>query len=123
MDPITMGLLFAGLGVGKSELVDRPKEERQRKLAAEQTRWSPWTGIKPQEVQEADPIGSGMQFGMTGAAMGQGMQNQANQNGFNAAMLKKFGGGSAWMPGMPTSDIGPVSNGQDYGDTLKMLKW
>lgn len=60
-----------GTGVAKSELVDRPKEDRQRKLAAATQRYSPWTGLKAQPVQEADPFGSALQGGMAGATFAQ----------------------------------------------------
>lgn len=76
------GLLTGGMvaaGLGKSLLIDAPKADRQRKLAAETARYSPWTGMAPQQVEEADPIGSAMQFGTTGAMLGQGIENQRFQ--------------------------------------------
>lgn len=82
------GLAIAALaGLAKSEAIDRPKEKRQRKLAAETTRLSPWTGMRAAPVQEADPFGSALQFGVTGAQIGQGITqsnlNQAAANRFN----------------------------------------
>ena len=68
---LTMGLTTA-MGVGKG-LSDSSKANRQRKLAAETTRYSPWTGMQAQPVQEADILGSTMQGAMTGGALGQGM--------------------------------------------------
>ena len=66
-----MSALIGGLvGLGKAALIDRPREQRQRELAATQALYSPWTGITPQPIQEADPIGSAIQ----GAAMGQYVQ-------------------------------------------------
>ena len=81
MDPLTLGLLLGGAGLLKSEVVDRPKERRQRKLAAETQRYSPWTGLRAGEIQEADPFGSTLQFGLTGASLGQSVaaQEQAKQ--------------------------------------------
>lgn len=81
MDPLTMALILGGTGLLKSELVDRPKEDRQRKLSSATQRYSPWTGLKADPVQEADPFGSAMQGGVQGFAMGQNMQNhQASQD-------------------------------------------
>ena len=38
-------LIGAALGLGKSVLVDRPREQRQRQLAAQTALYSPWTGM------------------------------------------------------------------------------
>lgn len=73
MDPMTIGLM-AGMGLAKSELVDRPREERQRRQAAITARWSPWTGMAPGAIQEADPFGSAMEAGLTGAMLSQNQQ-------------------------------------------------
>ena len=78
MDPMTIGLL-AGAGLLKSELVDRPREERQRKQAAITARWSPWTGMAPGQIQEADPFGSALQGGLTGAMLSQGAGKDAGK--------------------------------------------
>jgi hypothetical protein len=58
----------------KSEAIDKPKEARQRKLAAATQRYSPWTGLKANPIQEADTFGSALQGGMAGATF-------ASQNG------------------------------------------
>lgn len=70
---MTIGLM-AGMGLAKSELVDRPREERQRRQAAITARWSPWTGMAPGAIQEADPFGSAMEAGLTGAMLSQNQQ-------------------------------------------------
>lgn len=41
-------------GLAKSELLDRAKQERQLKLQAMTARLSPWTGLRPQNVEEPD---------------------------------------------------------------------
>lgn len=84
MDPVTIGLVGAGLGVGKG-LLDQQKEKRDRELQAQIAMWSPWTGMAPQQVQEADVLGSAMQGGMSGAALGQNMQ----MNDAYTAMLQQ----------------------------------
>ena len=78
MDPMTIALL-AGAGLAKSELVDRPREERQRQQAAITARWSPWTGMSPNAVQNADPFGSAIQGGLTGAMLSQNQQKIDNE--------------------------------------------
>jgi hypothetical protein len=79
MDPLTLGLIGAGVGLAKSELIDRPKEARQRKVNAEIMRWSPWTGMQPGQVQEADPFGSALAAGTTGAMLGQQLSLEGGQ--------------------------------------------
>lgn len=66
----------AGAGLVKSEAIDRPKEARERKLAAETQRNSPWTGLQAQPIHEADPMGNAVNFGTMGM---QGMQNYQNE--------------------------------------------
>lgn len=66
----------AAIGVAKSEFIDKPKEERQRKLAGETQRYSPWTGMQAGGIQEADALGSALSFGMTGAQVKGGMDQQ-----------------------------------------------
>ncbi len=79
MDPITLGLIIGGTtGLAKGLLVDSPRASRQRKLQAETTRYSPWTGLTGQAPQEADLFGSTMQ-GLTGGAMLGGSISSANK--------------------------------------------
>lgn len=73
MGPLALAAIGAAGGLAKSEFIDRPREERQRKQAAEIARWSPWTGMKPNDITEADPFGNALQGGMTGAMLGQAM--------------------------------------------------
>jgi len=74
MDPVTIGLLAgAGAGLLKGGVLDAEKERRQRKQEAEIARYSPWTGMGAQRVQEADPFGAALQGGTTGALVGQSM--------------------------------------------------
>lgn len=80
MEPLTLMALMSAAGLLKSELVDRPRQKRQANLAAEITRWSPWTGMKADRVQESDPFGQALQFGATGASMAQGLQRGEMEN-------------------------------------------
>jgi hypothetical protein len=70
----------AALGLAKNALVDKPKEEKQRALAAQTALYSPWTGMKPNEVQQADPFGNALQGATAGAMFSQASQNQDMQN-------------------------------------------
>lgn len=71
MDPLTMAAIMAGVGIGKSELIDRPREARQRKAEAERIKWSPWTGMnQPAQIDEAKPFDAAMQGAVAGAQFG-----------------------------------------------------
>lgn len=89
--PLIAGMIAAGLL--KSELVDKPNEEKDRKLQAETARLSPWTGLKPGAVKRADPFGTAMQFGATGASMGAGMDQAAMQKAMNEKLMEKMASG------------------------------
>lgn len=107
---MTSGL--AGLGLVKGLTVDKAKENRQRQLAAETQRYSPWTGMQAQAIQNADPLGSAMQGGFTGFSLGQGMQNQAAGQKFADSYMKNMDADTAYKtgllsPGNPSSS--PVS--------------
>jgi hypothetical protein len=97
---------MAGAGLLKSELVDRPAADRQRKLAAQTQEYSPWTGLKAGAVKEADPIGSALAFGGAGAQVSNGLANQKiNQQMADAATAGAAkpnynfnAGGGSWSP-------------------------
>ena len=91
MDPMTIGLL-AGAGFAKSELVDRPREEEQRRQAAVIARWSPWTGMAPNAIQKADPFGSAIEGGLTGAMLSQNQQKLDATDAAAAAKAKEAAG-------------------------------
>ncbi len=110
----TAAMLAAG--AAKSAAVDAPRADRQRKLAAETQRYSPWTGMSAEPVKEADYFGNMLQFGTTGAMLGQGVRNmglQADMQGKmgsvldseiarNNAMAAHMGQGSLSPGGVPT---------------------
>lgn len=73
MDPITLAAVMGGAGLLKSELIDRPREQEQRRQAAITARWSPWTGMAPGAIQSADPFGAVLQGATTGAVLGQNL--------------------------------------------------
>lgn len=104
----------AGVGVGKAELVDAPKAERQRKLAASTQRFSPWTHLQAQPVQEADPAGSALQYGATGASMGANMQNMQAQQDLMGKMGNYYDRGGMGSTANMTADTASPNLGVDY---------
>ncbi len=95
--PLIVAAIAAGAGLLKSEFMDRPKEERQRVLAAETQRYSPWTGLKANKIEEADPMGSAMTFGAAGLGLGQGMESAAAQNKLMEAQTGVLNKESEWL--------------------------
>lgn len=73
--PLPLILGMAALGLLKGMGPDKAKEERSRYLESERERYSGWTGQHGREIASADPLGNAMQFGMTGAMLGQGMED------------------------------------------------
>ena len=103
MDPLTLAAIMGGVGLAKGELIDRPQEKRDRMVAAETARWSPWTGMQPAQVGRADSLGAAAQGGLQGYGFGQNMQNQAafneylkSQQGQGAADLSGYRDPTAW---------------------------
>jgi hypothetical protein len=84
--PLWAALMAAG--VAKSELIDRPKEERQRKLAATTQELSPWTGMQANQIQEADTFGAALQGGTSGLAMGQSMDSADKARELQSAQIE-----------------------------------
>jgi hypothetical protein len=75
MDPQLIGMIGgAGMGLLKSN-EDEAKANRQRQLAATTALYSPWTGMKPNEVQEASTMGATLGGAAQGAALGQSFGN------------------------------------------------
>lgn len=74
-------LILAGGMIAKNQLVDKPKEERERKLQAITAQYSPWTGMTPQAVKETSALDAGLQGAATGLTMQQGMDMQDAQLG------------------------------------------
>lgn len=90
----------AGLGLAKHYIADRPAYEAKRKLAAETTRWSPWTGMVGSVPDEPNAFGSVMQGGLSGASFAQGL---GGMGGAGEAM-------SSYAPMASQSQLG-----MDYG--------
>jgi hypothetical protein len=90
MGPMALGaLLGAGVGYAKNEFIDGPRNDQWNKGQAEVTRWSPWTGITGQIHQGQSSADAALQGGMSGAMMGQNMDQQdQNQQMFD--MQKQY---------------------------------
>lgn len=64
--------MLAGMGLGilKSEILDKPKEARERELAATTAALSPWTKMQPQNPAAAT---SSLEGGLAGAQAAGGL--------------------------------------------------
>lgn len=132
MDPFTLAAVGAALGYAKGEMVDRPRENRERRVAAETQRWSPWTGMQAGPIKAADSFGTTLQGGMTGAALGQSMQASklyqdqlAKQAAASAAASSGAGAGANLGLTMPAGYQGPQALVQPnpYQDLYSQSPW
>lgn len=105
-----LGLL--GLGVGALQGAQQAKQaERDRQLQAQTALWSPWTGMAPQKVQEANMLGSIAGGGLTGAGLDQNMAAAKSQDAMNSAQLKKLGAETDYLNSLtapPPQSIAPT---------------
>jgi hypothetical protein len=92
MDPITIGML--GATVLKA-VNDKKREERQRKLQSETTRYSTWTGMTGEAPQEADTMGTLMQGGAGALAQSQAASAAEGTKKLQDAQIKKLGAETA----------------------------
>lgn len=115
MDPLTMMLIGSAIGLGKSALIDAPKEKRQRELAAKTQELSPWTGIRAGAIEEADPFGSALKYGATGASMGAGNAQAAMDNEYKKAMIDNLKMQNQMGVGMPWDGINTGYNARMMG--------
>lgn len=115
MDPMTIGMIAGSvLGLAKGE-EDKHTEKKQRKLNAEITRYSPWTRIGQQPVRMADPTGSLLQGGLSGAMMGQGISNSMAQNKLlEAQAAQAAAGGAGAATYMPGQGMPPYANANPW---------
>lgn len=80
----------AALGLGKHFLIDKPKEERKRRLAAATQRYSPWTHLTAEAPEETDPMTGMLNWGATGASIGSGLNQQEMNQGMADAQMKNL---------------------------------
>lgn len=93
MDPVTIGML--GLG-GMSMLQNLDKEQRDRKLAAETQRYSPWTQLRAQPIEQANPYGDLAQTGAGVLGYQQAQEAAALRKQLTQAQIKALGGRSPY---------------------------
>lgn len=87
MDPLTLALLGGGLGIiqGREK---QQQEQKDRELAAQTQKYSPWTHLQAQPVQRAPSLlNSGLQGGLGGASFGQSLTNNTNDQKFKDAQI------------------------------------
>lgn len=123
MAPLLAAGIMAAMGLAKSELIDKKKEDRQRERAVTTTKYSPWTGLKAGPIEEADPLGSAMTWGMTGASAASNMNmqdaytNRMNSGGSPIGYGKSVpAAGGADFPQLKRPEIGD-SYTQSYNNS------
>lgn len=92
---LPLWLLLGAGGLLKSAAIDAPRAKRQRILASQTDRYSPWTGMRGGAVEEADPIGSALNFGLTGAMIQGGQAKLAADTAINNKYLELMKAGLA----------------------------
>lgn len=97
MNPLALALAGMGVGTLKHFAVDKPAADRQRKLAAATTRYSPWTKLIAQMPEEPNVFNSALQGGMSGFSMGQNMERHDAMMGRNQEPQSAFTPGG-WAP-------------------------
>lgn len=82
--PLAIG---AAAGIAKAQ-EDKKKAARQRNAEAATAAYSPWTGMKPNAVQEGSGnLEGALQGASTGAALGQGMEGAENAAAMNKSQM------------------------------------
>lgn len=71
----------AGVGLLKSELIDKPQTIIKNKLEAEKERYSPWTGQHGNNVAPPNPFEAALSAGVTGAGIARGLKTPIPGNG------------------------------------------
>lgn len=118
MDPLTLALIMGGTGLVKSELIDRPKEDRQRWLAAQTQRYSPWTKLQAGPIEEADPFGSAFQGGIQGYAMGQNAEQAKAGKELMEAQKENLKARNEYLKNLKGGAANPIAFEQDAGPTM-----
>jgi len=80
-------LAMAGVGAAKG-VMDQGDARAEAKTQAEIARYSPWSGMQPQQVQKGDPFGAAMQGGMAGMGLSQSMDAAGQANEFQKQQLQ-----------------------------------
>jgi hypothetical protein len=107
-------LLIGGAALGALKYnQDQKNSAKDRQVAAATARYSPWTGMKPQDVKRPDAIGDVMQGGLAGAGLGQNMDSADNAQALNDSVINKNNAeASAYGPQTGDSTPAPAGNEQ-----------
>lgn len=94
--------LLIGLGMGALNYETQQGEaDRQRELAAQTQKYSPWTGNKAVAPQNPNAVTDIAQGGVSGMLQGQQMQNAKTSQALQAAQTQWLNQGySPWGAGM-----------------------
>lgn len=79
---LAVGGIGAGVGAlagGAKAAIAGGKESRDRQLAADTQRYSPWTGMQAAPVESANPVGDIMGGAVSGGMFGQGLAKGIGQ--------------------------------------------
>jgi hypothetical protein len=117
---IPVWAIMAAAGAAKDQLVDKPKEQRDRMLAAQTQRYAPWTGLQAQPIQEGSTFGSALQGGMAGLEMQQNMEKAKSQ-----AEMQKSIASAYRRPGEPASweEVRPTLYGDSATQAPMASRW
>jgi hypothetical protein len=110
MTGLELMALGAAMGLGKSYLIDQPKEKRERELAARTIELSPWTGLKANAIQEADPFGSALKYGATGYSAADDYADKEFKKEMMKAMAGKMAGGESAQNINPYAGLATAPN-------------
>ncbi len=112
--------IAAALALAKDQLIDKPADKRKRTLAAETERNSPWTGQHAQPLNDSNTANTLLQYGATGASLGQGYENSQAANRLRdaeTARLNTGGNIGGWYGGGRDFTAGSLG-GEDYAKAL-----
>ena len=106
--PLAMAAGGAAMGAMKNQ-GDEQIEAEDRRMAAETARYSPWTGMQPGQIRQANLQNNVMQGAMAGGMMGMNV-NQMNQGNALMDAQTNYYNSNAGQGGM-----GPVAQQSQMG--------
>lgn len=95
MDPATLAAIMGGVGLLKQFAIDQPAAKRERQVQAVTERYSPWTGQAGHSVQDPNAGNTLLQYGTTGASLGQNAQNSALDQAYKKALISRINNGAS----------------------------
>lgn len=110
MDPLTIGLMAGGFGLGAMQGAARQRAEKARNMAqAAQTRYSPWTHMGAGQIQDdgQSPWINALQTGVGAGTLGASIQETQSRNRLNEMEADYIGRRANMLPAYSTG-------GQNY---------